>query len=111
MLVITMPSLLKVFNTVKLPYLEVAYHVKRQPHKMVKYTQTIRRLLLTNCLSVFDGFAGLALIGLKLTVQMKVALRPCEAFFIINGNITTNSAEKDCFVVLNLKSKIIFKTF
>ena len=111
MLVITMPSLLKVFNTVKLPYLEVAYHVKRQPYKMVKYTQTIRRLLLTNCLSVFDGFAGLALIELKLTVQMKVALRPCEAFFIINGNITTNSAEKDCFVVLNLKSKIIFKTF
>ena len=28
---------------------------------MVKHTQTIRRLLPTNCLSVFDHFVGLAL--------------------------------------------------
>ena len=28
---------------------------------MVKHTQTIRRLLATNCLSVFDHFVGLAL--------------------------------------------------
>ena len=32
---------------------------------MVKHTQTIRRLLPTNCLSVFDHFVGLALKGLK----------------------------------------------
>ena len=32
---------------------------------MVKYTQTIRRLLPTNCLSVFDHFVGLPLKGLK----------------------------------------------
>ena len=31
---------------------------------MVKPTETIRRLLLTNCLSVFDHFVGLALKGL-----------------------------------------------
>ena len=31
---------------------------------MVKHTQTIRRLLLTNCLSVFDHFVGLELKGL-----------------------------------------------
>ena len=31
---------------------------------MVKYTQTIRRLLSTSCLSVFDHFVGLALKGL-----------------------------------------------
>ena len=37
----------------------------RQPHKIVKYTQTIRRLLPTNCLSVFDHFVGLALKGLS----------------------------------------------
>ena len=37
---------------------------KRQSHKMVKHTQTIRRLLLTNCLNVFDDFVGLALKGL-----------------------------------------------
>ena len=30
-------------------------------HKMVKHTQTIRHLLLTNCLSVHDHFVGLAL--------------------------------------------------
>ena len=32
---------------------------------MVKHTQTIRRLLPTNCLSVFDHFVGLVLKGLK----------------------------------------------
>ena len=32
---------------------------------MVKHTQTIRRKLLTNCLSVFDHFVGLALKGFK----------------------------------------------
>ena len=37
---------------------------KRQPHKMVKDTQTVRRLLPTNCLSVFDYFVGLAFKGL-----------------------------------------------
>ena len=31
---------------------------------MVKHTQTIRRLLLTNRLGVFDHFVGLALKGL-----------------------------------------------
>ena len=35
--------------------------VKRQLYKMVKHTQTIRRLLPTNFLSVFDHFGGLAL--------------------------------------------------
>ena len=33
---------------------------------MVKHTQTIRRLLPTNCLSVFDHFMGLALKGLRI---------------------------------------------
>ena len=32
---------------------------------MAKHTQTIRRLLPTNCLSVFAHFVGLALKGLK----------------------------------------------
>ena len=36
-----------------------------QIYKMVKYTQTTRLLLLTNCLNVFDRFVGLALKGLK----------------------------------------------
>ena len=33
---------------------------KRQHREMVKHTETIRRLLPTNCLSVFDHFWGLA---------------------------------------------------
>ena len=39
---------------------------KRQHHKMVKHTQTIRRLLPTNCLRVFDHFVGLAFNGLNI---------------------------------------------
>ena len=35
---------------------------------MVKHTQTIRRQKLTNCLSVFDHFVGLALKGLKMQI-------------------------------------------
>ena len=42
--------------------------MNRQPHKMVKHTQTIRWLLLMNCLSVFDHFVGLAL-----RVKLKVS--------------------------------------
>ena len=38
---------------------------KCQPHRMVKHTQSVRRLLPTNCLSVFDHFVGLALTGLR----------------------------------------------
>ena len=47
------------------------YHIrnqltfKRQPHKMVKHTQTTCRQQPTNCLSVFDHFVGLALEGLR----------------------------------------------
>ena len=33
---------------------------------MVKHTQTIRRLLPTNCLNVLDHFVGLALTGLRI---------------------------------------------
>ena len=40
--------------------------LKHQPRKMVKHTQTFRRLLPTNCFSVFDHFAGLALKELNL---------------------------------------------
>ena len=38
---------------------------KRQPNKMVKQIQTIRRQKPTNCLSLFDRFVGLALKGLN----------------------------------------------
>ena len=42
---------------------------KRQPHKMVKRTQTIRRQQPMNCLSVFDHFAGLTLKGLNVFLK------------------------------------------
>ena len=42
----------------------------RQPQKMVKRTQTIRRLLPTNCLSVFNHFVRLPLKGLTIAVRI-----------------------------------------
>ena len=39
-----------------------AWNFKRQPYKMVKHTQTIRRQQLRKCLSAFDHFVWLALI-------------------------------------------------
>ena len=39
--------------------------IKHQSHKMVSHTQTICRLLPTNCLRMFDHFWGLALKGLS----------------------------------------------
>ena len=39
---------------------------------MIKHTQTIRRLLPTNCLSVFDHFVGLAPKGLSKGVESQL---------------------------------------
>ena len=43
---------------------------------MVKYTQTVRRLLLTNCLRGSNHFLGLALKGLMQSATLK-ALPTC----------------------------------
>ena len=61
---------------------------QRQRHKMVKHTQTIRRLLLTNCLSVFGQFEGLALKGLTMSIKI---LRKARITFseTIQGGIKT----------------------
>ena len=40
--------------------------LKHQPQQLVKHTQTVRWLLPTNCLNVFDYFVGLAFQGLNL---------------------------------------------
>ena len=37
----------------------------RQPHKLFKHTQTIRRQIVDDCLSVIDRFVGLSLKGLR----------------------------------------------
>ena len=41
---------------------------KRQPHKMVKHPQTVRREQPRSCLSVLDHFVGLSLKGLITTI-------------------------------------------
>ena len=45
---------------------------KCQPPKMIKHIQTIRRLLPTNCLTVFDHFVGLPLKWLMLILMSNV---------------------------------------
>ena len=48
--------------------------VKRQPHKIVKHSQTIRLQQRKYCLSVFDHFVGLALKGF-VVVQLFLQFR------------------------------------
>ena len=48
---------------------------KRQPHKIVKHTQTIRRLQPKNYLSAFDHFMGSELKVLKYFLD-KTILKP-----------------------------------
>ena len=59
-------------KNIKAPCLHnMAWNFKRQPHKMVKHTQTICRQQSTNCLSVLDHFVGLALEGLNKLAQLE----------------------------------------
>ena len=55
---------------------------------MVKESQTIRRLLPTNCLSVFDHFMGLALKGLR---NSSIGISFKEYFPIHNNNLKINA--------------------
>ena len=57
------------------------YLSKHQPHKMVKYGQTARRLLSTDCLSVFDHFVGLAFKGLNVIVFVYNRLKQSLTLF------------------------------
>ena len=64
------PCLIKIINFWKLLTNYCHYQLdlksfERQPHKMVEHTQTIRRLLPTNCLSVFDHIVELEIKGLN----------------------------------------------
>ena len=67
---------------------------------MVKHTQTIRRLLPTNCLSVFDHFVGLALKGLinsgqKLNVQKTLTYHVAR-FIVTYFNLHVHSNVRAC---------------
>ena len=59
---------------------------KHQPHRMVKYTETICRQQPTNCLSVFDhvffGGGGIMLTGLQWSKDF--ALVSISDLFIMN---------------------------
>ena len=59
----------------------------RQPRKMVKHTQTIRRFLPTKYLSVFDNFVGLALKGLSMNF---IKLKQFSKYQMHLTVITTN---------------------
>ena len=50
---------------------------------------------------------------LKLNVQIQLALYPCDSFLVNNRNMTGNSVEKHCFVMMNVKLqvKLRLKTF
>ena len=53
---------------------------------MVKHTQTIRLILPTNCLSLFDHFVGLTLKGLKLIVYFMQVFMDAKSFDIPEKN-------------------------
>ena len=55
---------------------------------MIKDTQTIRQLLLRNCLSVFDHFVGLALEGLNAPLQYPFLKNYSPEIYVSFANIT-----------------------
>ena len=75
------------------------YPFKHQPHKMVKHTKTIRRLLPTNCLNVFDHFMGLALKRLKETLQHRSSFMNFAKFLHI---FYGTPLDDDCLTVRQL---------
>ena len=69
---------------------------------MVKYTQTICRLLPTNCLSLFDHFVGLTLKGLThLSISGKTpcAKKQSNELQLMNQNSNNNTGH---FTIGNL---------
>ena len=82
------PSLLNL-QDLKISFFKQIYLYKHQPHKMVKHTQTISRLLPRNCLDVLDHFGGLALKGLL--SKSYVGHQEHESFDILTWtNVTIN---------------------
>ena len=77
---------------------------------MVKHTQTIRQLLLTNCLSVFDHFVGLAIKWLKNVTQAMTCIFVCtQVNFTLNYHNWTLDYPKPLsyLCVLTLLSYVI----
>ena len=74
-----------------LPYLMgVLITLKRQPPNIVKHTQTIRRQMTTNCMSLFDHFVGLTLKGM-LSDLLVIKITPKGCYHL------RYQYRKDCF--------------
>ena len=87
--------------------------VKRQPHKMVKYNQTIRRKQPANFLSVFDHFVGLVLKALRwhrfILVSITVVIKR-SSNYSCNKKVQPMSWDKYIvFQKANCKRKITLK--
>ena len=61
----------------------IFYPIKRQPHKMVKHAQKIRRQQPTNCLSVFYHFLGLVLKVIWNRVRNKKAWQGIKRMWVM----------------------------
>ena len=70
---------------------------------MVKHTQTIRRLLVVNCLSVFDHFVGMAFKGFMAGSYPKVYSEPCQVYVI---NLSSMNLYHACVFVLGINFAI-----
>ena len=70
---------------------------------MIKHTQTIRRLLPTNWLSVFDHFVGLALNGLRKLAQDLSGKINIKCYI----NVILLAAHQYCIYLLRIKFKCI----
>ena len=73
---------------------------------MVKHTQTIRRLLPTICLIVFDHFMGLALKGLKIFLLLLLFNRVGNQGKKYCGNAILPSIETDSTVRIKLTGMV-----
>ena len=81
---------------------------------MVKHTETIRRMLPTNCLSVFHHFVGLALKGLRLDQVSRAnekVLKVLSAVLLQNINTPSDyiSTLVSCWGLFHVQLKLMLK--
>ena len=63
--------------------MELYQPFKRQPHKMVKHTQTIRLQKPTNCLSVSDHFEGMPHLPRIFVINIYISNNQAQIWFEI----------------------------
>ena len=98
--------------------------LKHQSHKMVKHSQTIRQLLTTNFLDVFDHLVGLVRKGLNKKFHLRISKhflfkplkrQPHKTFIIISFTIYFPSSNLFLLLVFSpiesVRQKKIFQCF